>query len=141
MKKLFLCLSLVFLISCGAKTDFEIKNADGETGIIVQTNGSIIINNEVNGNISKDGTVTDKNGTVIATIGEDNILQDSEGKTLIKIDENGKMDNGSGTFIEWSENGELMRGNESTGMKISPVKNDAYRNASIVFFLYSSFGS
>lgn len=46
------------------------------------------------------------------------------------------MDNGSGTFMEWSENGELMKGNEKTGMKLSPVKTDTFRNASIILFLY-----
>lgn len=136
MKNLFLCLSLMLLISCGETTGFEIKDENGKTGIIVQTNGSIIINNEVIGTITRNGTVTDKDGKVIARIGENDMLLDSNSKAIIKMDKNGKMDNGSGTFIEWSENGELMKGNEKMGIKLSPVKTDTFRNASIVLFLY-----
>tara|TARA_R110002072_G_scaffold302577_1_gene486387 strand:- start:4967 stop:5392 length:426 start_codon:yes stop_codon:yes gene_type:complete len=140
MKNIFLTLSVLFLVSCGTQTDFEIKDENGKTGILVQTNGNILVDNVASGKITKDGTVTDNDGKVIAKIGENNLVTDSEGRALIKITEKGKMDNGSGVYIEWSEDGELMKGNQNTGMKISPVKEDSFRNASIILFLYLSFG-
>ncbi len=138
--KFFLIISVLFLASCGAETDFEIKDENGKTGILVQTDGNIIVDNVVTGKITKDGTVTDKDGKIIAKIGKNDIITNSEGDALIKINENGKIDNGSGVFIQWSDNGELMKGNEKVGMKMSPVKKDSYRNASIILFLYLSFG-
>jgi hypothetical protein len=50
------------------------------------------------------------------------------------------MDNGSGVLIKWAENGELLKGDIKTGMKISPNDSNLYRTASIILYLYLSFG-
>jgi len=135
MKNFFLILSVLFLVSCGTKTDFKIKDETGKTRILVQTDGSVIVDNAVSGKITKDGTVTDKGGKILAKIGKNNVITDSEDVALIKINENGKIDNGSGVFFEWNENGEVMKGNENIGIKMSPVKKESFRNASIILFL------
>ncbi len=146
MKNLFFLLfTSIILASCGASTDklefseFEIKDENGTTGITVDESGVIKMNAEKIGNINSDGSLNDKDGKLIAKITEDNFLQDKGGKNLIKIDENGTMDNGSGTFIKWSENGELLRGSEKTGMTISPVDKKSFQSASIILFLYLNF--
>lgn len=146
MKKLFYLLFVsVIMVSCGTKTDklefseFEIKDGNGKTGISVSENGTIKISGENIGKINKDGTLNDKEGKLLAKITEENILQGKDGENLIKIDKNGTMDNGSGTFIKWSDSGELLKGDEKTGMNISPVDKESFQSASIILFLYLNF--
>jgi hypothetical protein len=133
------------LLSCGTKaeklqfSEFEIKNGDGVTGVTVNKNGDIKISGEDVGSINTNGTLNDKDGNLLAKITDDNFLQGKDGKNLVKIDENGKMDNGSGMFIEWSESGELLKGNEKTGMIIKPVDKKSFQAASIILYLHLSF--
>jgi len=146
MKKLFFFLFVsVIIASCGTKTDrlefskFEIKDENGKTGIAVSETGTIKINGEDIGKINRDGTLNDKEGKLLAKITEDNILQDKGGQNLTKIDKRGTMDNGSGTYIKWTDNGELLKGTEKTGMIISPVDKKSFQSASIILFLYLNF--
>lgn len=146
MKKLFYLLFVsVIMVSCGTKADklefseFEIKDENGKIGITVSENGIIKISGEDIGKINTNGSLSDKDGKLIAKITDNNILQDKDGKSLIKIDKNGTMDNGSGTLIKWSESGELLKGNEKTGMQISPVDKKSFQSASIILFLYFNF--
>lgn len=146
MKNLFyLLLASTLLFSCGTKKEklqfsaFEIKNENGVTGITVNKNGEIKMGGNDIGTINPNGSLNDKDGNLLAKMTDDNFLQDKDGNNLIKIDKNGKMDNGSGMFIEWSENGELLKGNEKTGMSITPVDKESFQAASIILFLYSSF--
>lgn len=145
MKKIFyLLLISTLLFSCGSKTDklqfseFEIKDEKGISRITVNENGKIRVSGEDIGTINTDGILNDKNGNLLAKITDENILQEKDGKNLIKIDENGKIDNGSGMLIEWSENGELLKGNEKAGMRISPVDKKSFQAASIILYLYLS---
>ncbi len=146
MKTLFyLLLASTLLFSCGTQkeklqfSEFKIKNENGETGITVNKNGAIKISGEDIGTINSDGTLNDKEGNLLAKMTDDYFLQDKDGNNLIKIDENGKMDNGSGMFIEWSESGELLKGNEKTGMSVTPVDKNSFQAASIILFLYLNF--
>lgn len=145
MKKIYyLLLVLTVLSSCAVKTstlrfsNFEIKDENGMTKIKVDKSGVVKISGNEIGTINKNGTLNDKNGNLVARITDDNFLQDKDGKNLIKIDANGKMDNGSGSFIEWSETGELLMGNKKKGMHITPVDKKSFRAASTILFLYLS---
>lgn len=136
MKKCILLVSISLLISCKATTDFEIKDQNGTTVMTVKTDGSVISNNKTLGKISKEGTFTDNDGKVTAKMTKNDILIDAKEEPLIKIDSNGKMDNGSGIFIEWSKKGMLMKANQSTGFTITPVDKKSFKKASILLFLY-----
>ena len=144
-KQLYLIFISTLLFSCGTKSDrlqfseFEIKDGNGVSGIAVNKLGNVTINEKVIGEINEDGTLNDKDGKLLAKLTDGNILQDKNGNSLIKIDAHGKMDNGSGMFIEWSKSGELMRGNENTGMRIIPVEEKSFQAASIVLYLYLNF--
>jgi hypothetical protein len=132
------------LFSCGSEpavlkfSSFHIEDDQGEVGIIVSDIGDITIESSFVGAIHEDGTITNADEEIAAKL-VGNMLQDKDGNTLILIDENGKMDNGSGVFIEWNEKGELMKGGEPAGMKIEPNKKECYQAASIVLFLHLSF--
>ncbi len=142
-----ICILIVTLLtlSCGSKIDklpfseFEIKDENGITGIAIDETGIIRVNEEVIGKISREGKLYDKDEKLLAKITDENIVQDKNGNNLIKIDSKGRMDNGSGIFIQWSENGELMKGDEKTGMNISPVNQKSFQTASIIIFLYLNF--
>lgn len=146
MKKLlyFLFVSAI-LLSCGANTEklqfsaFEIKDENGITRIVVSKNGEIKVNGENIGLINTDGILQDKDGNLLAKLREDNFFQDQAGENLIKINKNGQMDNGSGMFVEWSATGELLKGNEQTGIHIEPNDSKSYQAASAILYLYLSF--
>ncbi|MGD1842808.1 MAG: hypothetical protein ACFB0B_18205 [Thermonemataceae bacterium] len=137
MGNLFLFVSFLLIIPYGTDTAFEIKDGDGKTVVTVQKDGSIMIKGEVKGHITEDGTFSYEE-KIIAKMGESDMLVDAKGETLAKIDENGTIDNGSGVLIKWSESGELMKGDEKMGMKITPAEKSSFRNASIILFLYLS---
>lgn len=134
------------LFSCGNKTEklnfskFEIKDQNGVTGIKVDDKGGIYVDGQQSGKVQINAEIKDKSGKVIAKLNDDDILLDSENKPLIKINRNGDMDNGSGVLMKWDENGELMKGDEKTGMSIIPNDKKSYRTASIIVFLYLNFG-
>ena len=149
MKKVFyLFLVLSVLSSCAIKTNqlrfskFEITDK-GVSRIMVDENGIIKRSGSGDriGKINKNGTFNDKDGNLVLKITDDNFLQNKDGKKLIKIDANGKMDNGSGMYIEWSESGELLKGNKKTGMRITPVDKKSFRAASTILFIYLSDGA
>ncbi|NHN27852.1 hypothetical protein FIA58_019415 [Flavobacterium jejuense] len=136
-------LLFVLLISCATKKEkltfskFIISNIKGQTEIKVEDNGTIFISDNLIGMIDKEGTIITKHGTVLAEVMEDNFIIDGEGKTLIRIDENGAVENNSGEF-EWSANGELLKNDEPIGFKIFPVDKDSFQTASLLLFLHLS---
>lgn len=147
MKKIvYLLIFATMLFSCGNKTEklnfskFEIKDQNGVTGIKVDDKGGIYVDGQQSGKVQINAEIKDKSGKVIAKLNDDDILLDSENKPLIKINRNGDMDNGSGVLMKWDENGELMKGDEKTGMSIIPNDKKSYRTASIIVFLYLNFG-
>lgn len=99
-----------------------------------------MINGNLVGKVNKNGTLSDKNDQVLIKITDENIVQNTEGKALIKIDKNGTMHNGSGILITWSEKGELIKGTENTGITISPSDKHSLQTASVVLFTYLSIG-
>jgi|WetSurMetagenome_2_1015567.scaffolds.fasta_scaffold661569_1 hypothetical protein len=133
-------------MSCSNKSkridisQFEIKDSNGVTGIMLSKNGEILINSKIYGKVKENGEVFDNKNNIIAKLNANGILTDSKDQPLIKISENGVMDNGSGVLIKWAENGELLKGDIKTGMKISPNDSNLYRTASIILYLFLSFG-
>lgn len=147
MKKfIYLLFVTVLLIACSNKSkrlnisQFEIKDLNGETGITLNKNGEILINSEIYGKVKENGEVLDNKNNILARLNANDILTDSKDQPLIRISKNGDMDNGSGILIKWSENGELLKGDEKTGMKIFPNDSNLYRTASVILYLYLSFG-
>lgn len=118
---------------------FKIKGENGKTQIKVSNSGAIKMGKQLIGRINKNGSLTSKEGVVIAQISDDGILKDATGKPLIKIDNTGKIDNGSGKFIKWTDEGQFMKGDENTKITIVPANKDSYQTASIILFLYLSF--
>lgn len=146
MKNIFYILFVsTILFSCETKKEklqfsaFEIKNENTVNGITINDNGEININGQNIGIVYHNGILNNKNGNILAKITDDNFLQDKNGKNLIKIDEYGKMDNGSGLILEWTENGEFLKGTKKTGMSILPVDPKSFRTASAVLYLYLKF--
>lgn len=146
MKKTIFLVFLVCLIaSCGNKsgklnfTSFEIKDENGVTGISVKENGEISTIGQQTGKVERNGEIKDMAGKMIAKINDSNILVDAADKPLIKINENGEMDNGSGILIKWNEKGELIRGNEKAGFLIKPYNKNNLQTASIVLYMYLGF--
>lgn len=137
-------LLFLLLISCATKKEkltfskFIISNARGLTEIKVEDNGSIFISDNLIGIIDKEGAIITKNGTVLAEVIEDNQIIDGEGNAVIKIDKEGTVDKGSGEIIQWSESGELMKGDETTGLRIFPADKNSFQTASILLFLHLS---
>lgn len=117
---------------------FEVTDEKGVAGIKVAADGQISLQSEVAGSIDNAGTVKDKEGKVLAHLNQQGMLVDANEKTLIKVDEEGTLDNNSGMRISWSPEGKLMRGTEDAGMRLSPGNSNARRAASIVLFLYFS---
>lgn len=145
MKKILLIIGLVVLYSCASKKEkltfskFIISDVTGHTEIKVEENGTIYIGENLIGVIDKEGMISTKNGTVLAEVLEDDIIVDGEGNTVIKIDKEGTVDKGTGEIIQWTENGELMNGDQLTGLKIFPADKESYQTASILLFLHLSF--
>lgn len=146
MKKTTYMIPVLFLVlSCATKKEkltfskFIISDAKGQTEMKVDDSGAIFISDNLIGMIDKEGTIITKNGTVLAEVLEDDIIVDGEGNTVIKIDKQGTVDKGTGEIIQWTENGELMNGDQLTGLKIFPADKESYQTASILLFLHLSF--
>lgn len=146
MKRIIYLLTLVTLLTSWTLQDdvlnfsaFKIKDESGKTQMRVNKKGNIKMGGKLLGVVHKNGTLTSKEGKVIASISSDGLLKDATGKTLVKIDENGKIDNGSGMYIQWTEKGVFMKGEENTGITMYPVDKDSYQTASLILFLYLSF--
>ena len=82
------------------------------------------------------GSVHDASGKLIARLQDNDFLENADGKPLVKIGMDGTLDNGSGVPIYWSEDGTLVRGKETLGIRMLPQNSPARRAASIVLFLY-----
>jgi hypothetical protein len=67
---------------------------------------------------------------------DNDFLENADGKPLVKIGMDGTLDNGSGVPIYWSEDGTLVRGKETLGIRMLPQNSSARRAASIILFLY-----
>ena len=118
---------------------FKIKDESGKNQIKVSKKGKILIGGKLMAIISKNGNITSKDGKVVASFSDEGTLEDANKKPLVSIDKNGKIDNGSGKYIYWSEEGFLMKGEENTGISISPVNKNSFQTASIIMYLYLSF--
>ncbi len=88
------------------------------------------------GRIDMLGSVHDASGKLIARLRNDDFLENADGKPLVKVGMDGTLDNGSGMPIYWSEDGTLVRGKETLGIRMLPRNSPARRAASIVLFLY-----
>ncbi|MCT4580975.1 MAG: hypothetical protein N4A35_06115 [Flavobacteriales bacterium] len=120
-------------------SSFKLKYEGKKTQIKVNNKGVIKMGGELIGIVHKDGKLTSKDGQLIASISPDGILADATGKALVKIDKTGKIDNGSGMYIQWSNDGVFMKGEENTGITIAPVDENSFQTASLILFLYLSF--
>jgi hypothetical protein len=67
---------------------------------------------------------------------DNGLLENADGKPLVKVGMDGALDNGSGVPIYWSDDGILVRGKETMGIRMLPRNSPARRAASIVLFLY-----
>ncbi len=146
MKKIIYLFTLAtLLISWSFQADilkfssFKIKDKNGKTQLKVSKKGAVKMGGELIGVVHKDGTLTSKDGQLIASISPEGILKDATGKGLVKIDKAGKIDNGSGMYIQWSKDGTFIKGEEDTGIKITPIDEASFQTASLILFLYLSF--
>ncbi|WP_027418464.1 hypothetical protein [Crocinitomix catalasitica] len=131
----------LFLFACTSKTKielapYEISDEIGNVGLKVDENGEIRIGGNFIATISEEGVLIDKDGKILSTCSDEGKLLDDKGQTLVIIDEEGKMHNGSNVFMYWSEEGKLFKDNFDTGLRINPVNPKVYQSASIVLYLY-----
>ncbi len=91
------------------------------------------------GQIDMLGSVHDASGKLVARLRDNDVLENADGKPLVKVGMDGALDNGSGVPIYWSEDGTLVRGKETLAIRMSPRNSPARRAASIVLFLYLAF--
>ncbi len=119
-----------------AKSSAFSISAKGVVGLTVDETGEVFASGQSIGKLV-DNTLFKSDGGVVATI-KDNKVLDADGKTLVLIDEAGKLDNGSGGFLSWSAAGHFMKGEEDAGFVLEPNDPTLYRSASFVLFLYLS---
>ena len=72
------------------------------------------------GRIDMLGSVHDASGKLIARLRNDDFLENADGKPLVKVGMDGTLDNDSGMPIYWSEDGTLVRGKETLGIRMLP---------------------
>jgi hypothetical protein len=141
MKKIIFALCVIgFLTSCNtdkiAIGEFEIKDGSGIIGLKMKGDGTLTVRDEVVGKVDKTGRIMDVNGKEVAKIEGESIV-DAKGKEITKVGEDGSFKNsGTGERLHWNENGELLKGEEKTGMVISPNDKSLYKAASIVLLMY-----
>ncbi|WP_130734121.1 hypothetical protein [Flavobacterium sp. J27] len=142
IKKILFFLLIIIFSSCATKKEkltfsrFIINDEKGRTEIKVEDNGTIYISDNLIGLVDKEGTISTKNGTVLAEIIEDNFIVDGNGNELVQIDKNGAVENSAGESITWSETGELLKDDEPLGLKIFPANRDSFQTASILLYLH-----
>lgn len=114
---------------------FKLIDKTGEVHLRVNGNGKIESEGKAIGTISKDGTVVDLNGKLLAMLRATSILEDSTGVPLVHISPDGTIDNGSGVKIRWTKNGNLKQGDSLLDVKLVSTYSSTRRAASIVYFL------
>lgn len=139
------CLLVIFVImlACEAEPEkldfskFKITDANGQSIIKIDEKGTITKNGGIVGCVGKNGIISDKKGRTILKLGKDETLfLDNEGKAVIRVYKNGEFTNSSGELIQWSDAGELIKGEENTGITIYPIEKRFLQIASILLYLY-----
>lgn len=139
------CLLVVFItvLACEAEPEkldfskFKITDANGQSIIKIDEKGTITKNGDKVGCVEKNGIISDKKGRTILKLGEDETLfLDNEGKAVIRVYKNGEFTSSSGELIQWSDAGELTKGEENTGITIYPIEKRFLQIASILLYLY-----
>jgi len=146
MKRLIVSLFLVsVLCSCNTSvisfSAFELKDSQGIFSIQVKEDGTLNVKDKKVGSINKeDGTIKDQNDSIVATFNSNGDLIDKEGKVLVNINKNGEFKVDDKDLVSWSEDGELMKGSEKSGLKIEPANKNSYQAASVIVYAYLGFG-
>jgi len=117
---------------------FKLVDKTGKVHLLVEGNGKIEAEGKAVGTISKDGSVVDLDGKLLAVLRETSILEDSTGTPLVSIAADGSMDNGSGVKIRWTRNGTLKQGNSLLDVKLVTAYSSVRRTASTVYFLINN---
>ncbi len=118
-----------------ASGPFEISDKSGKVGIKVTDDKSIFMEDKKIGSLDyKENAILDTAGKVVVRLDKNNLLLDVNNKTLAHVDSAGRISNGSGTDIFWSDKGELMKGAENSGYVIKPADPGLYKFASILVF-------
>ncbi len=115
---------------------FKLVGENDTTLLEMSETGHIRQQTQEIGLIDVRGSVHDASGKPVARLRDDDVLENADGKSLVKVGMDGALDNGSGVVIYWSEDGTLLRGKETLGIRIIPRNSPARRAASIVLFLY-----
>lgn len=118
----------------------KITDSTGKVTVLdIAADGKIHFDRQEIGTISDKGIITSPQGGLLAKFNAD-MLVDSAGKTLAKIDSAGTISNGSGAEMKWSADGRMMQGADDAGIRLVPADSKAKQAASAVWFLYTSFG-
>ena len=118
-------------------TKFKITDANGQSILKVDEKGTLTKNGVHVGFIKKSGIVEDKKErTVLQLAAGGSLFVDGEGKEVIEIDKNGTFLSSSGEVIHWNDAGELMRGEENTGISIYPVQKELLQFASVLLYIH-----
>jgi hypothetical protein len=146
MKKILVVLFVASLLSsCNSGvlsfSAFELKDGKGLFSIIVESDGNLKVKDQKIGFINKeDGTIKDKDDNIVATFKPNGDLMDKDGNLLVNISSNGEFKTGDGAMVSWSEEGDLMKGEEKPGLKIEPADKNSFQVASVIVYTYFGFG-
>lgn len=146
MKKILVVLFVVGLLSsCNSGvlsfSAFELKDGQGLLSINVESDGTLKVKDQIIGIINKeDGSIKDKDQKLIASFKSNGDLSDKDGNLLVNINKNGEFKVGEGAMVSWSEEGELMKGEEKPGLKIEPADKSSFQVASIIVYTFFGFG-
>ncbi|MCH2022477.1 MAG: hypothetical protein MK207_08375 [Saprospiraceae bacterium] len=143
MKILLYFSFLMFLVSCSDSkkskfSAFDVKNNEGTTIMSMGDDGTITFPTEedVKVTLNENYELLDDEGKVRIKLNGEGMLVTEDGENIGNVSESGEIDFGTGVTMKWSENGELMKGNEATGIMIEPNNSNSYRAASILMNLY-----
>jgi len=114
---------------------FKLMDKTGKVHLQMDKNGKFEFEGSAAGTIGNDGKVVDLNGKVLAIMRATSVLEDASGTPLVRISQDGTIDNGSGVNIRWTKNGTLKRGSSPLDVKLVPASVATRRTASILFFL------
>ncbi|VXA95154.1 conserved hypothetical protein [Flavobacterium sp. 9AF] len=143
MKKLIWLIGLLAFLSCETESDkfiyskFKITDANGQSIIRVDDKGNVYKQGNRVGNIEKKGVILDKKGRIVLKLSDNKTsFLDSEDKKVIEISSTGEFINTTNDKIHWSDSGELMKGDENTGIAISATEKELLQIASVLLYIF-----
>lgn len=111
---------------------FTLKSNDGKTRITLSQSGDILVEGKKIGHLTN-YTVTDLNDNVVAKRNTDGLVVNGNEKPLLKIADDGSLDNGSGILVSWDKDFKFSLGNDY--LQLEPKKESLRVSASLLIAL------